>query len=405
MTNLNKLNKYYKKNKLLGIDINNNYMKLYREYSTLTYNQSGGSNNIGIETNLELYSPQFAGESSNIWPLISKNWKKNNILGIRDIHNSNINFLFVHNNQGKIDEPILGRGTFTAVYQLKNEVDKSDLTKYILRLYMRDTHISEKHMVYNEKIINEYNLYRKYLIKIYYYGDLKIIDQEFKYNNNRNMNLDTYKFKENTQKMYNFDHIITKVYNTPTFDDTYHVIGLTNIQKFTFLYNNLVMLYDLHNQKSFHADYKIGNVGWDDNTKMDVILIDYDIDTIQHVDNLNHKFIIHNGYVTSIKFPSTYIPDFIKDGNGIKSVPLEQYRKYSIGGLHNIMQVLNIEFTEKEIELPVDLVSAQKIKKINTSQLGKSLNLLTKDYNDIPEYSEMLAIFGWLYLNKKVQSN
>ena len=407
MSNINKLFKYYKKNKSLGIDVNDNYMKLYEKFFYMKSNQIGGSdvkNCINaIEANLELYSPQIAGDSSDIWPLITKNWEKTNMLGIKDKKNPNINFLFVPNKIKKIDRPILGRGTFTAVYELKNNFDKTDLTTYILRLYVRDVGISTKHMVYNEKIINEYRLFSKYLIKIYYYGELQIIDDKFKYiPNDTNMDLDKYKFEENTPTLYKFDHIITKLYNTPSFNEKYYVIGLTNIQKYTFLYNNIVMLYDLTTNKSFHADYKIGNVGWDDDKNMDVILIDYDIDTIQHVDNLNNKFTINNGYVTSIRFPSTYIPEFIKHNNGIKAVPLEQYSKYSIGGLHNIIKVLAIEFNESVIDLPPNLVNSQKIRKIYTSNLSASLNLLSKNYDDIPEYSEMLAILGWLYLNKKI---
>jgi hypothetical protein len=161
------------------------------------------------------------------------------------------------------------------------------------------------------------------------------------------------------------------------------------------------MLHELEKNKSFHADYKIGNVGWDDSETMNVILIDYDIDTIQNVDKLNNKFVLKNGYVTSIKFPSTYIPEYIKKDIGIKSVPIEQYIKYSIGGLNNIIRVLNIKFIEEIINLPI-LVANQKIKKINTSKLGTSLNLLSKNYDDIPNYTEIIAILGWLYLNNKI---
>lgn len=402
MSNLYKLHKYYNKIKLLDIDINDNYLNSFKEFSTPI--QSGGSNIINaIQTNLELYSPQHAGDSSNIWPLITKNWQKTNMLGIRDKNKSNIDFLFVPNNEGKIDKPILGRGTFTAVYQIKNNYNKSDQTKYILRLYTRDIDILNKHMLFHQKIQDEYKLFSKYLIKIFYYGELHIIDDKFKYtSNDRDMNLDQYKFIPNTQTKYNFDHIITQVYKTPQFDERYNIIGLTNFQRYTFLYNNVVMLYELANKKYFHADYKITNIGWDDNSKLNVILIDYDIDTIQHLDNLNNKFVIYNGYVNSIKFPSSYIPEYIKSGNGIKSVPFEQYGKYSIGGLTNIIEVLAIKFTESEIEIPYNLVKLQKIKKIDTRNLNKSFNLLSTNYNDIPEYSEILAILGWLYLNKKV---
>jgi len=392
MNNLNKFNKYYDKNEL----------KLY---------QNGGRDNkyswAGIETDMKLYIPQLqhAGESENIWPIITKSWKENYTLGIKSINNSTINFLFVPNNIYKIDVPILGRGTFTSVYQLKNENDKSDLTKYVLRIYTRDLHISNKHMMYNEKLVNEYQKYSKYLLKIYYYGGLTIIDDHFDYvKSNKNSNLDKYEFKPNTKKIYNFDYVITKIYNTPSFDKYGYAIGLSNLQKFAFLYNNVVLLYELHQNNSFHADFKIGNVGWEDGNTMNVVLIDYDIETIQILDKLNQDIITNSqGYITSIRYPSTYIPEFFKDGDGIKSIPAKQLLKYSVGGLHNIIKVLNIEFTSTEIDLPTNLVESQKISKLYSSDLGKSLNLLNKDYDSIPEYSEILAILGWLYLNKKIK--
>jgi len=377
----------------------NNLIKQNRLYGSDNFSDISSQIGGGIETNLELYIPLYGGISSDIWPLITKKWNQHKSLGIRSADKPDaINFLFVPNNKGNIDEPILGRGTFTAVYQLKNEYDKTDMTKYILRLYIRDENISSKHMMNVEKIQNEYKLYEKYMINIYYYGQLTIIDQKFKYYSNS----ENYEFKPNTMKTYSFDHVITKVYNTIVLDDNYNVIDLNNIKKYLFLYNNVIMLHELEKNKSFHADYKIANVGWEDSDTMNVILIDYDIDTIQHIDKLNNKFVLKNGYVTSIKFPSTYIPEFIKKGNGLKSVPFEQYIKYSIGGLNNIIRGLKIKFIEKEINLPSTLVPNQKIKKLNTDNLGTSLNLLSKNYDDIPDYSEIIAILGWLYVNNKV---
>jgi len=352
----------------------------------------------GVETELELYIPQFAGESQNIWPIITKQWKSNYTLGIKSKNDASINFLFVPNNKGKIDEPILGRGTFTAVYELKNEHDKTDLTKYILRIYERDLNISSKHMNYNEKIKYEYENYTKYMLKLYYYGELKIVDEKFDYLKN-----DTYKFIPGTQKKYNFDYVITKVYNTPVFDKKYNLIGLSNIQKFSFLFNNVNMLNNLAKNNSFHADYKIGNVGWEFDADMNVILIDYDISTIQKLDKLNHQIKVNNGYVTGIEYPSTYIPEYLKMGKGIKSIPVEQYIKYSIGGLNNIIKVLNIEFTDEQIVLPPNITRSQKITKLITNDLGKSLNLSSPNYDDIPDYDEIITILGWLFINKKIK--
>ena len=385
----NKLNKYYSKYIFAGgnnteLNINNDIWK-------------------GKEVELQLYIPQIAGESENIWPLITKNWKKNKILGIKSTVDSTINFLFVPNNIDKNDEPILGRGTFTAVYQLKNEHNQKDLTKYILRLYERDLQISNKHMMYNIKISSEYEKYKNYLIKNYYYGEFKIYENEFEYIvNEHNQDLDMYKFLPN-MKQYNFDYIITKIYNTPTFDNYYNVTGLTNIQKFTFLYNNILMLDNLAKNNSFHADYKIANIGWENPEKMNVILIDYDIDTIQSIDSTNKKIVVDtNGNVSSLLFPSTFIPEYIKRNNGILSVPIQQYIKYSVGGLDQIIKTLNISYTTQFVKLPSTLATGGKIYVLNLEDLSTSLHLTSKNYDTIPTYSEMLVILNWIFISKLV---
>ena len=85
--------------------------------------------------------------------LITKIWKdQNKQLGIRDKNKkSKLNFIIDSQNIYKIDAPIFGRGGFTAVYKLKNLNDATDMTEYILRIFER---VSEKHIMYNEKIIN-----------------------------------------------------------------------------------------------------------------------------------------------------------------------------------------------------------------------------------------------------------
>lgn len=402
-----KLNKYYSKYKLYGglMTYKNLYDESQLKNANNTYNNLLNNSNIwkGREIELQLYIPQIAGESENIWPLITKNWKKAKLLGIKNNTDSTVNFLFVPNNINKNDEPILGRGTFTAVYQLKNEYNKKDLTKYILRLYDRDLQISNKHMMHNSKIESEYKIYEEYLIKNFYYGEFKIYDNEFKYITNQdNSELDTYKFLPN-MKQYNFDYIITKIYNTPTFDNYYRVTGLTNIQKFAFLYNNIVMLDNLAKNNSFHADYKIANIGWESSEKMNVILIDYDIDTIQSIDSTNNKFVVDtDGNVTSLLFPSTFIPEYIKKNKGILSIPIQQYIKYSVGGLDQIIKTLNISYTTQYVELPSTVGVDGKITKLNLQDLSTSLHLTSKSYDIIPTYSEMRIILNWLFISKLI---
>jgi len=402
----NKVNKYYMKNLLFG-GVDTDYKTLYENTNkqlTQLILDNKKCNTLmekylwkGVETDLELYIPekQYAGESENIWPLITKNYNKKDVLGVKSITDPSINFIIEPNHIDKNDEPILGRGTFTAVYELEN-LNKTDFITYILRLYERDTQISKNHMVYNSKIEYEYTNYGKYLIKIFYYGVLKITDNEFKYiSNPKNSALDTFQILPSI-KNYNFDYIITKSYNTPIFDASYNITNLKNVQKYIFLYNNVIMLNTLSKNNSFHADYKIGNVGWEDPLKMNVILIDYDIDTIQQLNNTNSKIGIKNGLVTSIYFPSTFIPGYIKNGNRINAVPVEQYIKYSIGGLNQIIQSLNISFTQKTIKISENLAPNRKITTLNLNDLGTSLHLTNPNYDLIPTYDEILNILMFI---------
>jgi hypothetical protein len=83
----NKLKKYLCKNKLFG------------------GSQNGLMDpNLGVETELELYIPFSGGDSSEIWPIISSNWKKNNSLGIRSKTNPDVNFDFVFNLIGWVSQ-------------------------------------------------------------------------------------------------------------------------------------------------------------------------------------------------------------------------------------------------------------------------------------------------------------
>ena len=398
MNYLNNYSKYYLKNQIIGGDQNLNL-----------------NLNLGIETQLELYIPQFGGDSSEIWPLITNNWNKNKRLGIRSKTNPSIDFEFVPNHLGKIDEPILGRGTFTAVYQLKNIHNPDDTTKYILRLYMRDLTISPKHMNFNNKIVSEYTTYDKYMIKNYYFGELKLKDNKFTFDTTK----DIFKILPLSLKDYNFDYVITKVYQTPIFTNLGYVTELSNQQKFKFLYNNVVMLDKLQQNNCFHADYKIGNVGWENSDSMNVIMIDYDINTIQNVSESNPKIKTNKGalpltegsqslaegsqsLVMNISFPSTYIPEYLKHGKGIKAIPLEQYIKYSVGGLYNIFQVLNIQYTFDT--LPIDLLPSNNITTLDSKNLGKSLNLTSSNYDSIPTYKDILNVFDMLIKNRYIKN-
>ena len=360
-----------------------------------------------INTNIELYIPELqsqdGGEARDIWPIITDNWKQHYSLGIKSIESDILNFKIIPNNIDKNDEPILGRGAFTAVYKVKNVKYPDDNTEYIFRLYLRDEKLSSQHMMYEQKIITEYNRYNEYLPKIFYYGELHINYYKYRYIDGKYPSNDSYKINKNQPTTFNFDYVISKIYNVATFDKMNYVSGLTNLQKFTFLHNNLIMLNKLTDNNTFHGDYKITNVGWENSTKMDVILIDYDVDTIQVCDNSNIKFKLRsNGDATGFLFASTYLPQYLKNGNKLKTIPESKYIKYSVGGLVEIIDVLNIQFTIDFINLPSKL-HYKKIKNLNLNKLSDTLYLNSDNYDEIPMYNEIINILMYLYECKLVK--
>ena len=111
-----------------------------------------------IEAELETYSPPaslYGGDSNNIWPVINRKWKLTKRLGIRGKINSAVNFIIISKNDKK-QAPILGRGTYTSVYQISNALNKYDSNKYILRIYERNLDIAPTHYMRTAKIMNEY---------------------------------------------------------------------------------------------------------------------------------------------------------------------------------------------------------------------------------------------------------
>jgi hypothetical protein len=356
--------------------------------------------NEPIEAELELYFPPISlsgGDSNNIWPIINRKWKILKRLGVRGKINPNVNFIIIAKNE-KNQAPILGRGTYTAVYQISNALNKNDANKYILRIYERNLDIAPVHFMKTTKIMKEYSNYSNYLIKIFYYGEFKIRDNEFKYiESNSNQENDTY-INLPTIKNFNFDYTITKLYNIPSLGTDNYVNNLSNLRKFIFLYNNVVMLKKLADKNEFHADYKIANVGWEDEAKLNVILIDYDDETIQEASPINKKFTTNSmGIVNNFYFASTYIPEYLSDGKGgilTKCTPA-QFIKYSVGGLYMIIAHLNIKFKQSVIQLRVN---NQNIL-FDLNNLGQSLKLNSKDYNSIPSYDYMISVLEGIPTN------
>jgi len=375
-------------------------------------------NNFFVEQRMELYNYNTgisAGYADDIWPLITNYYNQNITIGVRQkdknslnpynykiIPIENIEKKYIITKYGKelvnINQtPLFAKGTFTAIYRLENLRNKFDKTKYILRiynrnieLYMRDN-IPSMHLLNTPKIKKEYELFSKYLIKIYHYGSIMINDDIY-------------------------DYIITHEYNR-TIDN------LTNKERYTLLCNNIIMLNDLYKHKLFHADYKLANIGWDDN--YNIILIDYDYGTIQEASKYNKQFNLDKkGRVKGYQFSTTHPLDLLKVNRNDPGVPKyrikpKYYDKFSLGGLAYLIYYLNIKPNirkyrldrngESVIKIPSNLIANQEIEIIYISNTDpsifpNSLNLFDENYDKLPTYDDLLKILFYI-ANKKFIKN
>jgi hypothetical protein len=321
------------------------YIDKYYKYITKLNSVGGDSELIPlakIRTDMILYTITLStnvsgGHSDIINSIINNEYnkvldinesrKKNYSLGIKQINkiSTNIDFRIIPNNQDDTSiRPVFKSGTFSSIYQLKNQYNSKDTKKYILRLFDN----TEIHICELKKIRHEYNIFLKYLIHIYYYGTLNI-------------------FKIGKTKPTLIDYIITKQYNT-------NYNSFTLLQKYKFLINNIQMLLDLRKQNCFHSDYKMSNIGWDDN--LNIVLIDYDKNTIMNISNndIIRKIKDDNNIMTKLNFPYTHIPKYLIHPNNkyINSLPIETFDKYSVGGLLEIIM---------KLKLPINLINEFKL--------------------------------------------
>jgi hypothetical protein len=165
------------------------------------------------------------------------------------------------------------------------------------------------------------------------------------------------------------------------------------------------MLHKLQQQGYIHCDYKIGNIAWENNDTMNVILIDYDISTLQPLIMSNPKFVFDNdGNVLNMMVTSSFQPRYISNTRQNPVVarylmPIERWDKYSTGGLVDIIKSLQLEFNSHEIiiEPPIGNISI-----IHTSNIIESLKLNSLRYEDIPTYGELYDIFKFLLEEKYI---
>jgi hypothetical protein len=211
-------------------------------------------------------------------------------------------------------------------------------------------------------------------MKFYYYGYLKI-------------------------GLYEYNYVITK-----TYDSNILIHNMSNTNKYKFLINNLKFLDKLQKNNIIYKDYKFENIAWD--SDINPILINYNIDSLQFTskDRKKQKNIFNMSDEMLLKI-------FKIDVNENNNDELND--KISINELEELINVLNIQYTDKFINnlpLPANeliIVSKRRIGKLSPNTITMNLNLDTYNinqcYDDIPTYDELLILFEWLYNNKFIK--
>lgn len=331
MNYLSKLNKYKQKINYYGGDIDMHKLPMTKTdmvLYTVTSSLEGGDAD-GILSFI-------AYEYRNILT-INKNRNKNYVLGIKEFNKvpATIDYRFIKHTLTKYGDdvsPALNAGANTAIYELANQANKKDKTKYILRVF----NYSDLHLLDSKKIRDQYIEFRKYMIQIFYYGTLNVLQ---------------------TGKVIpvKLNYIITRYYNIQS-KETY-VSSFTPEQKNLFLKNNIQLLSELHKQNCFLGDYKLSNIGWDD--AYNILLIDFDKETIITVNPS-----IVNTKINRLNFNHTYIPKYLEVG----ITDISRYDKFSVGGLVKVIE---------QLQHPTDFISLFK---------------LNDTYENILAYDDMLKL-------------
>ena len=302
-------------------------------------------------------------ESDKIWPVITNIFSNNrNIL--RFCGSDNI--VITVNNPFPFQKtrPILGMGSYTAVYSV-NYSGKN--------LILRITRISSTnmHYLYFKKIKEEYRKYKDNLMKIIMHGNLEATKENVEWVNDWG----TERFRITN---FTFDYILTEKYIT--YND---LPKIPNKDKLLILKNLLILLQKMYDNKDFHCDLKIDNIGF---TKdCNIILIDYDRNTIRSIANAKDFFEDNPGKKYYNEITTTYKPKYaVHDINHSVFDDACKYDMYSIAGLANCIIHLNIKLTDGTL-LNSTPIFNKVIKCIYRNDIPPDNELC--EYNDYHEFT------------------
>jgi hypothetical protein len=300
--------------------------------------------------------------------------EKNSWKGINIDMIFNDNYIYgINNDNIKFNILYFDKNNIKNTYYIQNVGNLNET--FMLQLYDRKFHYLNE-----DKTKKEYDLLSEYFMKFYYYGYLKI-------------------------GLYEYNYIITK-----TYDSNVLIHNLSNNDKYKFLMNNLNFLNKLQKNNMIYKDYKFENIAWD--SEMNLILINYNLESLQSIskdidkDKKKEKNIFNMSDEMLLKF-------FKIDVNEYGKINGEINDKISVGRLKELIDILNIQYTDKfinKLPLPANeliIVSKRRIGKLSPITITSNLNLdidnINYIYDDIPIYDELIKVFEWLYENKYIK--
>lgn len=399
-----------------GFDINSTINLLVKINNTKSYIPTFDDRNIGIllknmiinyihtGENIDIEPIQLTGGfSDDVWPIFSKIYDVNTKLEFRQKGNPNLVFSVIKHENNPYT-PLLGKGTYTAVYEVQKIEEGIKKENYILRF----TTNPKPHFLDNIKIKTEYLNFGSFLPKRYYYGYCNFNDKNMKHVSDDNYIPDV------RNKNYNFEYFITKKYRpfnwSKNITGKYIGFNISNTQKFDLLINIVKLLKTFYDKNIIHTDLKIDNISFDED--LIPICIDYDKETLQEVSLKNSKLIINRNILSHFWFATTYFPNYFKQNIStfsyknyiIKPQHYLNLKLYSIGGLTEIIRRLEIDFIIDQIDIPIDVynysISGKKLSQSiyldNPNNFIQSLHLEYGDHTKILDYNEILIVLDYI---------
>lgn len=334
----------------------------------------------GIKTDLTPNIPSLSGgNTDNVWPIFQRIIEKDNKLEFTSAIDPSLKF--------SVNVPpstdVTGRQKLIElVYPLqvnikvKNSLDNQD---YILIINKRSIIFNTRSHFYEEdnNYVNHINFYDNFM-KIYYYGSIN-----FRYHEVQKLDIPLKLVRENNtnQENYSFDYIITKEYNK--IDSI-----SSNKNKLEFLIKFVDLLLKLYENNYVLSIMNDDAIKVDNNNNP--IIANFPKEQIILIKQNYHN----TNFSALLKRPKT--PFFMS--NKTASYTREAYKMFSIGGLTNIIDKLNIQFQSDIKTLPAKLHIKSK-NTIDLNNLINHFNLYNMDINNIFKYDEIKKILEWIMTN------